>query len=711
MALTGPILDDRTYQRLRDELVKRIPVYAPEWTDHNESDPGIALLELFAYLGESLLYRFNQIPDTTKIEFLRLLGVAPRPAQSATVLLAANTELPEGVQVLRGAEAKAGSLPFETSDEVFAWPLDAVAVGKLPVPEATTAADRERRADAIARAKLRPTDPPPVFFETTAVPTDPLAPDAVPLDVKSTVDNKLWIALLRKKNTDLSKLAGHTLFFGVAFDEAVKQPFTLQKVNAVEFAATGLGAEPPPMIWELWNGRPADPVKFTTLDAVGDTTGGLVTTGVVKVALPQHLPVIDPAQVLPPKDPDSPPPLTDEKQAALVVAWLRVSRPATASDAIHKVRWVGLNAVSAEQAKTAPAELLGSGTGDPDQICALAQRPVLAGTMHLQVEESDGWHDWVEVEDFVASTPDDRHFTVDLTAGQVRFGGPRLPQQGQRIRALSYRYGGGAAGNVGAGAINELAGVKVTNPLPAVGGADAATLTEALDGIPAELHRRDRAVVAQDFRDLAGEVSGVARAEVLPLLHPDTPDVQAAGVVSVVIFPNEDLRAPDAPMPDRGLLRRVAAYLDMRRLLTTELYVIPPTYRSIVVAAGVQVRTGFQVDAVRRWVELILRQFLAPVPPFGPDSTGWPLGRAVRRAELEAVAVQVDGVEYLEGLTLGTVADDGTITPQELITLKRWEVPRLVTITAVQGKPLDLGVRYAPPVTGSVLLPLPPEVC
>ena len=89
MALIAPVLDNRTYEQLRDELVGRIPSVAPEWTDHNESDPGIALLELFAYLGESLLYRFNQIPETTKIAFLRLLGVRPRPAQPARALLAA----------------------------------------------------------------------------------------------------------------------------------------------------------------------------------------------------------------------------------------------------------------------------------------------------------------------------------------------------------------------------------------------------------------------------------------------------------------------------------------------------------------------------------------------------------------------------------------------------------------------------------------------
>ncbi|MEO1058748.1 MAG: putative baseplate assembly protein, partial [Actinomycetota bacterium] len=83
MALRSPLLDDRSYAQLRDELVARIPVYAPEWTDHQPSDPGITLLELFAYLGENLLYRFNQIPDATKLAFLDLLDVPLRPAQPA----------------------------------------------------------------------------------------------------------------------------------------------------------------------------------------------------------------------------------------------------------------------------------------------------------------------------------------------------------------------------------------------------------------------------------------------------------------------------------------------------------------------------------------------------------------------------------------------------------------------------------------------------
>jgi hypothetical protein len=53
--LTTPTLDARNYDQLRDEVLVRIPVYDPEWTDFNRSDPGVTLLQLFAFLADSLL--------------------------------------------------------------------------------------------------------------------------------------------------------------------------------------------------------------------------------------------------------------------------------------------------------------------------------------------------------------------------------------------------------------------------------------------------------------------------------------------------------------------------------------------------------------------------------------------------------------------------------------------------------------------------------
>ena len=104
MPLPTPILDDRSWQQLRDELVRRIPVYTPEWTDHNASDPGITLLELFAFLGENLLFRFNQVPEATRLEFLRLLQVPLRPAQPARALLELTAAAPVLVPHRHGGE-------------------------------------------------------------------------------------------------------------------------------------------------------------------------------------------------------------------------------------------------------------------------------------------------------------------------------------------------------------------------------------------------------------------------------------------------------------------------------------------------------------------------------------------------------------------------------------------------------------------------------
>ena len=87
MPLQAPNLDDRTFAQIVSEAKTLIPRYAPEWTDHNESDPGITLVQLFAWMTEMLLYRVNRIPDRNYIAFLRLLGIELLPARPASAEL------------------------------------------------------------------------------------------------------------------------------------------------------------------------------------------------------------------------------------------------------------------------------------------------------------------------------------------------------------------------------------------------------------------------------------------------------------------------------------------------------------------------------------------------------------------------------------------------------------------------------------------------
>jgi predicted phage baseplate assembly protein len=728
MALQGPVLDNRSFEQLRDELVRRIPVFAPEWTDHNTSDPGIALLELFAYLGESLLFRFNQIPEATQLAFLRLLGVAPRSARSARTLIQLTSDRPDGVPVSPGTEAKAGSVPFETETEVVAWPLTAYAVGKIPVADVVgddAAARREnaRRQDALARFQaglgLANFTGMPVYYATTPVPSDPVDAEQQPLAANETVDRSLWVALLSAPTTDSQALQGRAVFLGVALDEQVSSAFdlvALDEADATRLRADQLTVDPPAVVWELWY-APFDATRpFLELEVAADGTRALTTTGVVSVVLPQTWRPL-PADWTTTGDASSPPPLEDPALTERVLAWLRARRPAGSTDAMGRFRWVGANVVAVVQQRTAGPELLGTGNGDAGQTYRLAHRPVLPNTVDLQVEEEDGWYPWTAVDDLSSADPLGRHFSVDLTGGEVRFAARgRVPQIGQRIRVAGYRYGGGAEGNVPVGAVTSLTGtpgVRVASVLPATGGADPVPVADALTQVPAEVNRRDRAVAAEDFEALALEVPGVVRADVLPLLHPESPGNPAAGVVSVVIFPDQDARDPAAPLPDMALLRRVSAFLQPRRLLTTELYVIPPTYVDIAVSIGVQVRAGHPVDAVRRWVRQIITQYLSCIPPFGPDGGGWPLGRDVRAGELEAVAVQVDGVEFVvDRLRLArrqSRTDPWNEMP--LVPLEAWQAPRLVTVTAVSGTPLEPGAGDQLPEPDPVPVPLPPEVC
>src|SRR5207237_6157121 len=127
MPLTIPTLDDRKYQDLLTEALARIPVHNPEWTNFNESDPGVTLIELFAFLTENLLYRCNQIPERNRRKFLSLLGIPLQPAASAQgIVTIANEHGPlETVTLNAQLEVRAGQVPFRTERGLDVLPIEA----------------------------------------------------------------------------------------------------------------------------------------------------------------------------------------------------------------------------------------------------------------------------------------------------------------------------------------------------------------------------------------------------------------------------------------------------------------------------------------------------------------------------------------------------------------------------------------------------------
>lgn len=714
MPIPSPILDNRSYQQLRDELVRRIPVYAPEWTDHNPSDPGITLIELFAFLGENLLFRFNQIPESSKLAYLRLLRIPLLAAAPARALVAMTSTEAAGALVEAGAEVRAGALPFETLTEVRVWPVSIVAAAKIAAPAPDPATEPEAAEFALraidALGDLQPGEA-PAYYTTQTVPVDDTAP---PLDASLAVDGMLWVALLSEKGAVKAELAAGLLNLGFVPD-ATAPP--IEEINGCPGAGSA-ASQGPAVEWQISTGQTDSSGQplYRALTVEGDTTRGLAAEGVVRLRLPAQDADFG---FTPETDEDlagagGRPPALDDEAAAKLICWLRVFRHD--GSRFGKVRLVAVNVADVRHSRKALPEFVGTGDAQPNQSFRLAQRPIVERTVILEVEENGTWRRWSETDSFHASLPDDPHFIVDREAGEVRFGNGlqgQAPQIGRRIRTVEYRYGGGLAGNVAPKAISKFAGraaVKtVTNPLAAHGGADSETVEAALERIPGELRRRDRAVTAGDFQELALQTpgAGIGRAECLPRFHAPTKTPERPGVVSVVVWPREDRVNPNAPRPDRNALRLVCEWLDQRRLVTTELYVVPPTYRKIAVAVGLRVKPGYGIEAVRRWVELVLRQYTAPLPPFGPDGRGWPLGRRVHGPELEAAALQVEGVEFLEDLQVAGFDEATQTWVPGSVSLALYEVPEMAQLTVVEG-PITQppGTAIVPPA-GPVPVPIP----
>jgi Baseplate J-like protein len=756
-----PSLDARTFQDLVAELIGRIPIHNPEWTNFNRSDPGITILELGAFLLENDIYVTNQVPERNRRKFLQLLGVPLQPGASARGLVAfANARGALTTLTLSGGlEVRAGAVPFRTTRGLDVLPIEAAAYYKRAV-------DRPDLLEYYKLLHASQTLPPPAtavaLYEAVPLPADGFDP-------QDAIDRSLWIALLARapEKDDLDavrrELAGHTLSLGVV----PVLPATGRDVPPAGTAAAPaagnlrvfLPSLPPGGL--LPDDQRTPTYQALSLRLVDDVLSG---PGVVEVALPTTPAELSLWQNLGPLDAgvgDFPPAIDDTEQAARVLTWLRLRSPV-------KLFWVGINCADVTQRDHVVGEALPDGTGQPDQTATLAHAPLLPGTVAIHITPALPDADaeaWQEIDDLLAAGPEVpapdpsappgmvpvpnplvKVYEVDAEAGTVRFGdglrGAR-PPGGARIRA-DYDFGVGRAGNVGAGAISTgpalPAGWTVTNPVPTWGGADAESVDEGEKQIPRYLQHRDRLVSAEDFEVLTWRTPGVdiGRVEVLPAFHPDlSPNLpgDAAGVVTLLVLPRFDPTTPDAPQPDFKFLDAVACWLEPRRLVTTELVVRGPVYVPIQVAVAIEVVPGVAPADVREAVKAALKSFLSPLPASGASplddraallstpvkttaARGWPLGKAVNGLELQAVASRVAGVQLVHPVALYRVTLPASPTDQKRleqvdpVPIDGLQLPQLVAIeVAVGDTPPTFG--DVGEVTPAFIVPVPiiPETC
>jgi predicted phage baseplate assembly protein len=731
-----PALDDRSFQDLVDEVLARIPAHVPEWSNPRVGDPGRTLIELFAWLVDTMLYRANLVPEKQRLQFLRLLGAPMLPAAAARglVSLTLDDDIAAAV-VLRTRTVMQGPTAFETLGEVSVLPVTAACFYKRP-PDDTELASLSAVIDSLPQV-YDLGDQAPSYYVTSPVFAGGAALPAGLDLIRDTVDASLWIALCARKDTliEAARAAigsapdGESRLLDIGFApaiEAAQQAEDVTKQLAV------------PHVFEI--STPRDAVggesDYLTLDEVADTTAGLVRNGVVRLVLPgtSDIGVFDRALTDPLRAGlgDRPPRVDDAKLAARIVAWVRL-RPTQRLESF-KVSWLGINGVEIEDRQTISGKIVGQSSGAADQEMRLPASSVDPTSLRLQVEGPEGFVDWMQTPDLALAGRDDEAYSLDPEAGVVRFGDGmrgRVPPATWRVRVDTLRAGGGNAGNLpprtikALNAPKDVTGASVVRPivatqgLPTIGGRDAESLADAERRIPAWLRHRDRAVTATDFREVAAETPGIAlgRVEVMPKFKPQQRRSGVPGVVSVVVWPQKPTWQPPNPRADRPLIEAVHAWLDARRALATELYVIGCEYVPIAASVAVTLREGAPRDAVLSGVRDAIRRFLWPLVPGGADGTGWPLGRTVKQREIEVVVAQVGGVSEVTGVRM-FVQVDGAWQPVAddagagAVFLEAWQCPELLAVIATDGELSDDPAHLPNPYAGgTIAVPVVPEVC
>ncbi len=630
MPLEAPRLDDRTFEDLVREARRRIPLYTPEWTDHNLSDPGITLIELFSWLIDIMLYRLNRVPEKHYIKFMELIGMhlrEPEPAiTEQTFWLSApqaiDVSIPLGTEVATTRTETNQAIIF-SADETFTIHVPTLAAVLSSRPAQRSGESRTFQPQNLRRLGVG-------FEGFPAFANPPQVGDAMYFGF----------------NEDLSR---HIM--GLDFDVDV---------------AAGAGVDPsqPPYVWEVLSN--VEPIEWTACELNEDLTRSMNVPGVLSLHLPH---------------------MVQGRIAEQTAYWLRIrlidappSVPRYLSSPVIKRVAVGSwgCTLNASHSARITDELMGRSDGTPGQRFELVNTPVLprrpGETVLVRISNTEA-ESWTEVSDFGSSSPTDRHFVLDSGGGEVRFG-PALPQrdgsvkrygaippQGARIVFTTYRHGGGIVGNLQRYALNVLkSGLPyvdhVANRRIAHGGLDAEDIQDAKLRVPHYLRTLERAVTAADYEYLAK----VAAPGAVQRVHALQPPTVNTGEVKVLIVPR--VNTPNAYIPADELelaedvRLAIHTYLDERRLISTRLDVLPPAYFWIATRVRLRVRSFANPDTVRAAAEARLFEYMNPITG-GPEGTGWPFGRTIYMSDVISALQGVPGIEVIRSVDLFPVTFDG----------------------------------------------------
>lgn len=654
MPLPAPELDNRTSQSIVDEAKRMIPQFCPEWTDHNVSDPGVTLIELFAWMTEMLLYRVNQVPAKNYVKFLEMLGLKLRPPQAAEVnitfyLSAPLHELQEKPEVWTGTEI--ATIRTEIKPAVVFVTVEDL---NLRTPKLAGAFTDSVRVIEGENGK-------PAYF------VEPIKHDLErlrqPEETITMFSNPPMHA-----ESDHEGDRFHLVFEHNPGRHVISLLFEFKEFASLGGVVGGVTANNPPRVWQAWSG---EEFKWVNCGIENDSTRGFTQNGEIVL----RLPAIDQmtmegvtgfwlrCHLTEPMDGQSPydnsPALQNEIQVAALGGTIR-----------------------ARHAIIVKNEVLGVSDGTPGQCFQFPHKPLLERNKEYdRLSLNNGTSDekgavWQEVSDFGDSGKDSFHYTIDDLAGTLSFGPAlrqpdgnirrfgKVPPRGAQLSFTQYSYGGGTIGNVAAQTVTMQKSAKpyitkVTNWEPSTGGRDAESLEEAILRVPAALRSHQRAVTAEDYEYHAKNVAGVADAYCVGpgLIIPsesDKTDAPRPGEVYVYLLPQ--VGATESPRVDQiklneSVRQAVLAQLQERSVLGVTVKVMPVKIVGVSIDAKLVGKDKTRDEDLKQQVKVALDRFLNPYTG-GPQGKGWRQVSVLHKSDIYRLLLNLPMVERIEHILM-----------------------------------------------------------
>jgi hypothetical protein len=667
-----PKLDDLSYERLFQIARSRIPAFTADWTDFNDHDPGITMLQTFAWLTDTLNYYIDATGEAHRLKYLRLLGLAPARAAAQSLVALAGSE--KQIAIAKGAKLAAGETIFET------------AASYTGAANRMTALFQETNGSFLDLTPFAGVD----------------GEFATLFTYDKTKQPALYIGFDKE-------LGGDVRFYADIPLHPERNPF------ADDFTLSQLR-------WEYFDGK-----GWREAQALEDSTCGFLRSGFVTLStesktklLKQH-PLLPTAQylraTLVKNEYDVLPLLgrlypncvnaiqTDTHAQALEV--LFDGEAELAID--YHVRENDVLCVAVEDG--AGYSLWYQHVFDEDSLCEVVagekpwqrivrfdrerfgafpeagqkilititdvgafetlQLGVTTGFARDQmeldiphlyelrlalVEEKDGRlyvQPWDESDDIAHAAPDERAFQVDRATGIITFGDGIhgvQPPAGRLVIAVTAKTSLLDGGNVRENRIDRLLdpayeGITVTNPEDATGGKRPKTSLELERDIEEKIYKTSRAVTAEDYEQIVGDTPGLM--------------IDSVNVISSAEYarfyggerrPNTVLIAvkPASGHDPRPVLgetyrRRIRENLEQYRLLTTDVRVLPAKYVGI--EANGRIVLTENTPALRSRVE---EQLAALVSPQGSD----PFGASIIYGRLFSRLEMLEGVAKVSDLSL-----------------------------------------------------------